>query len=219
MAGVCLTGGLRSTGARLGILRRHAALRFLRRRRPSSASRGQFPGDPHAAEVFAHDASTLLAKITPALIEDVKLRRAQDVAHTTVDKDLAVLKAFFNWCMARSLAASNPVCRVKFFNEDNSRLRYLAEDEYSRLIKAAKTIETSPLLAEKIILCPPESQSAGRQASSSPRSEHRTRRRIGCAGWPILMSRVTSSLIVVNAAADCEGSARSRRSAETRRLA
>ena len=79
-------------------------------------------------------ASTLLAKITPALIEDVKLRRAQEVAHTTVDKDLAVLKAFFNWCMARNLAASNPVCRVKFFNEDNSRLRYLTEDEYSRLI-------------------------------------------------------------------------------------
>src|SRR5947208_16263000 len=94
--------------------------------------------------------NTLLAKITPSHIEDVKLRRAQDVAHTPVDKDLAVLKAFFNWCMARSLAASNPVCRVKFFNEDNSRLRYLTEDEYSRLIKAAKTIETSPLLAEKI---------------------------------------------------------------------
>ena len=72
--------------------------------------------------------STLLAKIKTALIEDVKLQRAQKVARSTVDKDLAVLKAFFNWCMARSLAASNPVCRVKFFNEDNSRLRYLTED-------------------------------------------------------------------------------------------
>ncbi len=92
------------------------------------------------------------AKMTPALIEDVKLRRAQDVAHATVDKDLAVFKAFFNWCMARNLAASNPVCRVKFFNEDNSRLRYLTEDEYSRLLQAAKKIETSPFLAEKIIL-------------------------------------------------------------------
>jgi len=97
-------------------------------------------------------ADTLVAKITPALIEDVKLRRAHDVAHSTVDKDLAVLKAFFNWCIARSLAASNPVCRVKFFNEDNSRLRYLTEDEYKRLIEAAKTIEASPFLAEKIIL-------------------------------------------------------------------
>jgi hypothetical protein len=56
MAGVCLTGDLRSTGATLGILRRHAGLRFLRRRRPPSASRGQFPGDPHAARVFAQDA-------------------------------------------------------------------------------------------------------------------------------------------------------------------
>ena len=96
--------------------------------------------------------STLLAKITPALIEDVKLRRAQAVTHSTVDKDLAVLKAFFNWCIARSLAASNPVSRVKFFNEDNSRLRYLTEDGYNRLIDTAKAIEASPFLAEKIIL-------------------------------------------------------------------
>jgi integrase len=95
--------------------------------------------------------STLLAKVTTALVEDVKLRRAQAVAHATVDKDLAVLKAFFSWCMARNLAASNPMSRVKFFNEDNSRLRYLTEDEYNRLIKAAKTIE-SPRLAEKILL-------------------------------------------------------------------
>ena len=96
--------------------------------------------------------TALLAKITPAQIEDVKLRRAQEVAHSTVDKDLAVLKAFFNWCMLRNLAASNPVRRVRFFNEDNSRLRYLTEDEYSRLLQAAKKIETSPFLAEKIIL-------------------------------------------------------------------
>ena len=54
--------------------------------------------------------------------------------------------------MARDLAASNPVTRVKFFNEDNSRLRCLTEDEYTRLIQAAKSIETSPFLAEKIIL-------------------------------------------------------------------
>ena len=97
-------------------------------------------------------AKTLLAKITPALIEDVKLRRAQDVARSTVDKDLAVLKAFFNWCVARNLAASNPVRRVKLFHEDNSRLRYLTREEYDRLLKAARTIDTSPYLEEKIIL-------------------------------------------------------------------
>jgi len=93
-----------------------------------------------------------LAKITPAQIEDVKLRRAQEGAQSTVDKDLAVLKAFFKWCILRNLAASNPVRRVRFFNEDNSRLRYLTEDEYSRLLQAAKKIESSPFRAEKIIL-------------------------------------------------------------------
>ena len=98
------------------------------------------------------DANMLLARIAPALIEDVKLRRAQEVAHATVDKDLAVLKSFFNWCVARNLAGSNPVRRVKFFNEDNARLRYLTEDEYKRLLQAAKQIETSPSLAEKIIM-------------------------------------------------------------------
>jgi integrase len=77
---------------------------------------------------------------------------SRKVAHSTVDKDLAVLKAFFTWCVARNLAASNPVRRVKFFNEDNSRLRYLSEDEYNRLLAAAKKVDTSPFLAEKIIL-------------------------------------------------------------------
>src|SRR5262249_8408564 len=94
----------------------------------------------------------LLAKITPALIEDVKLRRAQEVAHATVDKDLAVLKAFFNWCVARNLVASNPVRRGKVFNDHNSPLRYPPEDEYTRLVKAAKTINASPFLVEKIVL-------------------------------------------------------------------
>ena len=54
--------------------------------------------------------------------------------------------------MVRNLAASNPVRRVKCFNDDNSRLRYLTEDEYTRLLQAAKKIETSPFLAERIIL-------------------------------------------------------------------
>ena len=61
MAGVSLTGGRRSTGARLDILRRHAGLEFPRRRRfaPASTSHppkrsrtaGNWPGDPVLAKV------------------------------------------------------------------------------------------------------------------------------------------------------------------------
>ena len=47
------------------------------------------------------------------------------MSRATVDKALAVLKAFFNWAIGRGLAANNPVRRVKLFHEDNSRLRYL----------------------------------------------------------------------------------------------
>jgi integrase len=41
---------------------------------------------------------------------------------------------------------------VKLFHDDNSRLRYLSREEYDCLLKAARTIDTSPYLEEKIIL-------------------------------------------------------------------
>src|SRR5438128_11392476 len=95
---------------------------------------------------------TPLAKISSQQVEDFKLKRAQKVSRGTTDKDLAVLKALFNWCIAHRLAVSNPVRRVKLFHEDNSRLRYLTREEYDRLIEAARTIKTSPYLEEKIVL-------------------------------------------------------------------
>ena len=73
---------------------------------------------------------TQLAKVSSQQVEDFKLKRAQTVSRSTTDKDLAILKAFFNWCIAHRLAASNPVRRVKLFHEDNSRLRYLTREEY-----------------------------------------------------------------------------------------
>ncbi len=94
----------------------------------------------------------LLAKITPGQVEEGKLERAELVSRGTVDKALSVLKAFFNWSIARGLAVSNPVRRVKLFHEDTSRLRYLTREEYDRLLEAARTIPTSPYLVEKIVL-------------------------------------------------------------------
>ena len=98
-----------------------------------------------------------LAKVSSPQVEDFKLKRAQKVAHSTTDKDLAILKAFFNWCIAHRLAVSNPVRRVKLFHEDNSRLRYLTREEYDRLIEAVRAMKArankpSPYLEEKIVL-------------------------------------------------------------------
>ncbi len=119
---------------------------------------GPAPVARHVHRALAHAVGsaprpqTLLAKISPRRSKTFKLKRAQKVAHSTVDKDLAVLKAFFNWCIAQRLAASNPVRRVKLFHEDNSRLRYLTREEYDRLIEAARTLETVALPEEKIVL-------------------------------------------------------------------
>ena len=98
------------------------------------------------------DLTSFLYTVTSAQIEDVKLRRAAHVGRSTVDKDLGTLKAFFNWCIARGLAAANPVRKVKGFREDNTRLRYLTETEYQRLIETAREVQHSPLLADKITL-------------------------------------------------------------------
>jgi integrase len=99
------------------------------------------------------DSKQFLARVTVAQIEAVKLRRSQIVQHSTVDKDLGVLKAFFNWCIDRGLAAANPVCRVKFFHANNERVRYLHDEEWERLREAAAKLESrSPHLVDKMVL-------------------------------------------------------------------
>jgi hypothetical protein len=64
-----------------------------------------------------------------------------------------VLKAFFNWCMDRGLAATNPVRKVKFFHAHNERIRYLTDEEWERLREAAVTLhDRSPYLVDKMVL-------------------------------------------------------------------
>jgi integrase len=99
------------------------------------------------------DTKQLLARVSAAQIDCVKLRRAQKVEQSTVDKDLGVLKAFFNWCIDRGLAATNPVCKVKFFHASNERVRYLQDEEWERLRDAAANLESrSPYLVDKMVL-------------------------------------------------------------------
>ena len=55
--------------------------------------------------------------------------------------------------MDRGLAATNPVCKVKFFHAHNERVRYLTDDEWKRLREAARQLEgRSPHLLDKMVL-------------------------------------------------------------------
>jgi len=70
----------------------------------------------------------------------VKLRRIQEVAPATVDKSLSVLKAFFSWCEHQGIFNHNPIRKVKLFNANNERIRYLSDEEYERLLTEAEKI-------------------------------------------------------------------------------
>ena len=83
-------------------------------------------------------ADILVARITTAMVEDAKLKRADQVAQATVDRSIQALKAFFNWLIDHDLAAVNPVRRVKMFHPNNEVVRYLTRDQYDALLKAAE---------------------------------------------------------------------------------
>jgi integrase len=92
---------------------------------------------------------TPIARVTAADVEDVKLKRADDVAQSTVDRSLQVLKAFFNWLISHDLAVANPVRRVRMFHSNNEVVRYLTRDQYDALLKAA---DDGPVYLKSLII-------------------------------------------------------------------
>lgn len=79
----------------------------------------------------------LLHQITPLMIENYrKIRLDKGRTKATVNREVACLKCMFNKAMLWGKIKENPVTKVKFFKEENTIVRYLAEDERERLLKA-----------------------------------------------------------------------------------
>jgi integrase len=86
---------------------------------------------------------TPLDQITPAMVEQFKIRRAQKKSEytgrrlrpATVNRELACLKILFN-CFEDTVP-KNPVRKVKFFGEDNEQTRVLTSDEEKLYLLAA----------------------------------------------------------------------------------
>ena len=95
---------------------------------------------------------TPLSDMSTRQIEQIKLDRAERVSRSTVDTYVAVLKAFFNWCLTHGYATTNPVKPVKLFRPSNEVVRYLMPAEFTSLVQAARGVEKSPYLPEKIQL-------------------------------------------------------------------
>ena len=78
-----------------------------------------------------------LDRITPEDVEGFKTWRAKQkgtrtkrmLRPATTNRELACLKAMFNFYIKGDVLLKNPVSRVKFFNEDNEQMRTLSFDE------------------------------------------------------------------------------------------
>ncbi len=77
-----------------------------------------------------------LYDITQKDIEQYKAERKEEVAAATVNRELATLKTMFNKAIQWGILESSPAKHVKFFKENNIRLRYLEKEEIKKLIKA-----------------------------------------------------------------------------------
>ena len=79
-----------------------------------------------------------LTEITPPEIEGYKLHRRRQVSGATVNRELALLKHMFNLAIDWDLyLGSNPLRKVKFFQEVNTGFRVLKPDEETRLPRNA----------------------------------------------------------------------------------
>jgi integrase len=76
--------------------------------------------------------------INPADIEGFKLHRRKEVSGSTVNRELALLKHMFNLAIDWDLyVGSNPVRKVKFFQEINTGFRTLTKEEEKEFLKNA----------------------------------------------------------------------------------
>ena len=86
-----------------------------------------------------------LDQITPEDIEKFKIARSREknsrtkktLRPATINRELACLKALFNFAIKGDLVLKNPVSRVKFLNEDNEQMRILSYEEQSKYLNEA----------------------------------------------------------------------------------
>ncbi len=89
------------------------------------------------AETFA---GKRLSEISPFVIEQHKEQRIQAGARVRCNRELAVLKTLFNYCIRQGLyKGANPVVEVPFLKEPKQRLRFLEPEEEQRLVEAARS--------------------------------------------------------------------------------
>ena len=80
-----------------------------------------------------------LSDITPLDLERYRRKRQDDGrSDITINRELAFLRNLFNMAIKWGRAHTNPVREVRFAQENNQRIRFLAYEEEARLLGACK---------------------------------------------------------------------------------
>jgi len=85
-----------------------------------------------------------LSQISFQFIERYKQERINKVKPLTVNLELKVLKAFYNFAIKCSCAKENPVNKVPFYREPEKKPRFLSQKEINRLL--ANSNDLFPIL-------------------------------------------------------------------------
>ena len=88
-----------------------------------------------------------LHEITPLMVERYKAQRIKEVSKATTNRSLSCLRCVFNRSIAWGKQSENPVKKIKFYKENNERVRFLEKDEITRLLS-----NCSPRLRSIVVL-------------------------------------------------------------------
>jgi integrase len=93
-----------------------------------------FEDDEYRSKLLSqHFGTKTLDQITPEMVERFKGEMVRTRSKATVNRYLALLRHLFNRAIKRGLKLSNPVSAIGLFREENTRIRWLTEEEEERL--------------------------------------------------------------------------------------
>ena len=81
--------------------------------------------------------SLKLSEITPQRVEIYKNARLQFVKPSTVNREIALLKAILNFAVKQGIIGVNPIKDVEKMKEPPGRVRYLKPEELAKLLKVS----------------------------------------------------------------------------------
>lgn len=101
----------------------------------SKANKKDYKRDKAKVKVLQAYFSDDIDKITPQRIEDFKAYMLETYSKAYVNRYLACIKTIFNIGIKNGLIQYNPMISVKMLKEDNQKIRYLTEEEETRLFE------------------------------------------------------------------------------------